>query len=190
MQLRCWGDFEDILKSNAMALRSLSFAASTSTLDSGSLPILTPGWTPVCQGFWQVPVGLLMLKTLGSEVPLKLQKWLGNLLANTSEWPQFTFSSGKGSHLHCYQDLVPHLCANLVNQIQQQGEIGAHKCLEKGLFSSRHAIGALSYELSVLKHSQGIGKKCGQRHTIVQAWAKQKNSKKLYWSTWGDQNDS
>jgi len=47
------------LKFSAMARRRLRFAARAGALGFGSLPILTPGCTPGCQSFRQVPAGLL-----------------------------------------------------------------------------------------------------------------------------------
>ena len=70
-----------------MARRRLSFAARAGALGSsfGSLPeSASKFWQAACR-FRRYPVGLFKLKRWGLEVPLKRQKWLGNLLENTSK---------------------------------------------------------------------------------------------------------
>ena len=125
-----------------------------------------------CQGFWLASSWLLKLKRRGFEAPLKRQKWLRNLLVNTSKWPHFTFSSGDKSHLHYYKDLVPHLYA-------KSGELNPttrwDRCTEffglgavpwQACYSS---VSLLCTLLSVLKPSQAIGNKRWQRRATVLA---------------------
>ena len=101
------------LKFSAMAPRRLSFAArrGAGALGLAGCQILWQGFSAGCQRFRLAASWLLKLKRRGFATPLKRQKWLRNLLVNTSKWPHFTFSSGNKSHRHYYQDLVPHLYA-------------------------------------------------------------------------------
>ena len=113
MQLRChgYGDFKKKIKVQRDGAAPPELCRPRRGFGIGRLPNPLAGFSAGCQRFRLAASWLLKLKRRGFATPLKRQKWLRNLLVNTSKWPHFTFSSGDKSHRHYYQDLVPHLYA-------------------------------------------------------------------------------